>query len=167
MNRSALTPRERARLKDATRLLVERAGGPSEAAQHTRVAASLLSRYGSTAAEHETTFAPADVVAELQLEAGEPIVTRVLADVQGFDLVPRVKAEGSADYHGHDTDLTRASCTLMMAFRDARADGKIDAAELMHLEALAEQLMREIAEFRHDAQRDIAAAGKPVLRSVR
>ena len=158
MNASRLSPRERLILKRATRQLVERAGGPTEAAESCRPAASLLSRYCSESEEHETTFAPADVVKELELLAGEPIVTRALADLGGFDLVARKAVSASADYESHDADIVTSACALMVAWRERKADGRLCANDLAALEHLAGLVQAELAEFRADARRDLDAA---------
>jgi len=75
-----------ARLKAATRDLVKMAGGPNRASTVTRVVPSKLTEYGSP---HLSTHMPLDVIADLEADVGEPVVTSVLADLMGFVLVPK------------------------------------------------------------------------------
>ncbi len=74
-------------LKAATRQLVSAAGGGNEAAKVTRVSQQVLSGYGSLGAEHAERFAPLDVIADLEAECGQAIVTRKLAELSHCLLV--------------------------------------------------------------------------------
>ena len=76
-------------LKAATRHLVRAAGGVEHAP--TRVGKSNLSDYGSI--NKSETYIPIDVVADIEADLGDPRVTRALADLAGYDLVPRTGTE--------------------------------------------------------------------------
>lgn len=90
MTHRQLPSRDYEALKAATHRLVEMCGGPASAAQGvSRVASKgTLSRYGSTAPEHAETFAPIDVIADLEADCGDPVVGRALAGIAGYVLVP-------------------------------------------------------------------------------
>ena len=76
-------------LKAAFRCLVKQAGGQQSAASITRVDHQRIGRYGRV---HEDMQAPLDVVADLESDIGEPVVTVILADLSGYILVPKPSA---------------------------------------------------------------------------
>ena len=86
MRTIALGPEQAGRLKFATRRLIEKIGG-------LKNAVALDGRSDTTFSEYQAgacaSFMPIDAVAALEADAGEPVVTRALADLVGFDLVPR------------------------------------------------------------------------------
>lgn len=67
--------------------LVAACGGPSRAARITRGCQSRLSESMSPACLDR--FPALDQIVDLELECGEPLVTRWLADISGCDVVPR------------------------------------------------------------------------------
>jgi hypothetical protein len=73
-------------LKGAWRDLVQRVGSKARAARISRVRDTQIDRYSSPDEEHLSTFAPIDIVADLEAEAG-PLVTRELAALCGYLLV--------------------------------------------------------------------------------
>jgi hypothetical protein len=85
-----LTATELAAVKTASRALVERLGGLEAAALVCRYNPPALSEACSLHRTDRTL--PADVVADLERAAGEPLVTRLLARLQGQALVPMVNA---------------------------------------------------------------------------
>lgn len=78
-------------LKGAARQLVKRAGGQEAAAAVSRVRPQQYSIYGNPADEFACQHMPTDIVADLEAEIGEPVVTRALAAVTGH-LVVRAPA---------------------------------------------------------------------------
>lgn len=96
-----------AQIKTWTRLLVEAAGGLEAAATVTRVRPSALQTYYSP--QHPEAFAPADVLADLQAFTGDPLVTRYLAKLCGFDLVPIEPRGDEVD----PVDLVRTEAEFM------------------------------------------------------
>lgn len=68
--------------------------GTSEFAPDTRVGGSSLSKYGQIPSPdgdpkaREDQYIPVDVLLDAELRTG-PMVTRLLAEILGFDLVPR------------------------------------------------------------------------------
>lgn len=77
---------QRNALKTAFKRVIADLGGATAAATVTRVGVSQLSEYGSV---DSPKMVPADVIAELELIAGQPHITTALASLQGFDLMPR------------------------------------------------------------------------------
>lgn len=73
------------KLKAATRRLNKQVGGQEAAASLTRVDVGRLCRYGLA---HDPSFMPVDVVADLESDAGDLIVTKILAGLNGHLVVP-------------------------------------------------------------------------------
>ena len=83
---SGTAPADLRALKTATRRLVELVGKLDAAASVCRINKSVLAAAYNP---HEPDrFVPADVIADLELVAAEPVVTRVLARLSGHALVP-------------------------------------------------------------------------------
>lgn len=77
--------KQRAALKMALRVVVDMCGGGTAASTATRVNATMITQY---AALHEKDrHAGIDVALDLDLAAGEPVIARELASLQGYDLV--------------------------------------------------------------------------------
>ncbi len=72
-------------LKAATRHAVKMAGGCESAAQVVNRSKSSLSNYGNP---DKSDCIPIDAVLDLEQDIGEPAVTRSLARLQGYSLVP-------------------------------------------------------------------------------
>ena len=121
----------RAALKAAARVLVSRIGGLDAAAAGTRVGRSNLADYGSV--NQPERFVPADVIADLEAAAGEPLITAVLARAAGFELVRLGGNGGPVDVVGPLSQMAwRAGSALATAIA-ALADGRIDAGERVML----------------------------------
>lgn len=158
-----LPARDYQALKEAFRQLVAAAGGVNRAVAEkaTRADASRLSRYGS---QHESLFAPLDVIADLEAAAGEPAVTRILADFAGFVLVPKEKAQGGA------AQLTRrlgeVATTTAEVIGDlgaAVADGAVTDAERDRIDREVKAAETTFAGLRHDLEAGRGASPLPRL----
>lgn len=125
---------KRAALKTAARVLIQRLGGIDAAATCTRVGRSNLAEYGSL--HHPDRHMPVDVVADLEMIAGEPLVTAALARAAGFTLVPLALPSGG-DAVLHLQRVAGQSGTVLSSAVAALSDGTIDADER---EALLAQL---------------------------
>lgn len=142
-------------LKGAFRDLVAAVGGNTRAAKVSRVGASLISRYGAV---HESVHAPIDVILDLEQDCGVPIVTRLLADHAGFDLVPKAAAAVDADAMiGHLADVSREAGGLVSDLGEALRDGKIDELERARLLKKGKAAATEIAEAVADLERGSGA----------
>lgn len=114
------------RLKGAARDLVGAAGGPRRCQGITRGTESLLSRYG---ARQEEVFAPIDVIADLEKDAGEPIVTRLLAELSGHLLVPVPTATGDMNWKAHLFGLLSEGGEVGLGLSEATLDDDVSRAE--------------------------------------
>lgn len=130
------------RLKGAARDLIGAAGGPRRCQGITRGTESLLSRYG---ARQEEVFAPIDVIADLEKDAGEPIVTKLLAEISGHLLVPIPTSQSAANWFGHLSGVLTGGSQVEVALSDALADGRIDVAEAKALRAKVLEAMAQMA----------------------
>ncbi|MGQ3671645.1 phage regulatory CII family protein [Xanthobacter sp. TB0136] len=122
-------------LKGATRRLVEACGGQESAATVTRVAPQTLNKYGHP---HEGVFAPVDVVADLEADAGDLLVTRALATISGHVLVRLPEGiEGSGCWYGHIADVAQGAGEVVRRLGAALADdGEVSACEIRELRLL-------------------------------
>jgi hypothetical protein len=87
------------RLKRRTDKLIEACGGLVTAAHETRAGKSSLANYADSR-DHGAAanmWAPIDVIADLERAAGEPLVTRELARLAGYDLLPMPTMAGALD----------------------------------------------------------------------
>lgn len=126
-------------LKAATRDLVDAAGGGKRVAQLTRASEGRLSE--ACAAHVMDRFAAIDVVADLEAETGMHFVTRCLADLSGFDLVPR-RAATRLDLHEHLARIAKECGEAQAALAVSLATPGISEAERLRtrtemLEAIA------------------------------
>ncbi len=111
-----LTPAER--LKLAFEALRRRVGPLKVVASHVRVKEAHLQRYGSDEPDNAAYHAPVDIIATLETLAGEPLVTRLLADLSGHVLVKRP-----------DAPATRGDLLDLLA-QKARESGELTAAAI-------------------------------------
>lgn len=148
-------------LKTATRRLVDATGGIDPAAASTRVGRATMAQYYSPADRDEAVFVPLDVIADLERVTGEPLVTRQLARLAGFDLVPAEtpltsdSAAGDAGNPVQDSLLLGASLSVRVGEYQrvaiaAAADGKLSDAELA-AEVAAAQAVLQSAQSGYDA----------------
>lgn len=144
------------RLKAAFRDLVALTGGVTRAAGITGQGASHLCEAG---APHSDRFPRADHIADLEAECGQPVVTRTLADMAGFDLVPRhVSAATPRSVHEHIARVIIEFSGVTASTVAALADGLITEAERLQILRETEQAIDHLQAFR--------AALKPALKAV-
>lgn len=130
-------------LKAATRDLVAAAGGCTRAAKVSRVEAAAFSRYGQWG---DPRCIPVDVVADLEQDVGEPILTRILADAAGYVLVPKAQVAERAALPQHMADVAGAAGAAIADLAQALADGVVDAREAAALKATFAKAQTELAE---------------------
>ncbi|WP_325395490.1 hypothetical protein [Acidocella sp.] len=85
MTERQFAPADYNAMKTAMKLVIADLGGIDAAASCTRVGRSQIADYGVSGKD---TFAPADVVMDLERVGGTPHVTAALARAQGYMLVP-------------------------------------------------------------------------------
>lgn len=130
------------RLKRRTEKLIDLCGGLQDAAQETRAGKSSLGNYADHR-EHgagANLWAPIDVIADLEAAAGDPLVTKELARLAGYDLLPLASADAGAldplSDHCHHAVLMGRATEVAIAMD---ADKIRDARELKaYVAALAE-----------------------------
>lgn len=130
-------------LKALFRVLLTRCGGLDAAATCVRVGRSQLANYTDM---HSDQFAPADVVAELEAVAGEPLVTAELARRAGCILLP-VAGEGDGQLTQDMAALAKEVGETFAAYGHAMAnDGQVDAVEAERVERELADVMRVAAQ---------------------
>jgi hypothetical protein len=130
-------------LKAATRRLIKAAGGVDHVT--TRVKKSTLSDYGNI--EKPECFATIDVIADLEADVGEPIVSEVLAQLIEDGKRPAKDAALNPVAHGAEVMMQLGRFTEEAL--KTLADGHIDDHELKRLISESEQL-RLKADQLHD-----------------
>ena len=120
-------PSERSALKTLTRELVTRLGGLDAAAACTRVQRSNLAEYGSL--HHPERFAPIDVILDLEVALGAPLVTGALARASGCRVVGEATVSVGGDVNAALSRVGREASALFAAVMDALADGQLDPSE--------------------------------------
>ncbi|KAB2846553.1 MAG: hypothetical protein F9K44_15140 [Hyphomicrobiaceae bacterium] len=148
-------------LKAATRRLVAVVGGQEAAALVSRVGHQEFSNYGSPAERYEERFMPIDVVADLEDEAGEPVITRPMVERQGYLVVPLPKGSGPAlliEASGRSAaELGRLMIHIGEALQD---DGRISSrAEARPILASIHQLMVDLAALAETVRADAGREG--------
>lgn len=129
-------------IRAAFRRLTAACGGQEAAAAITRADHQRISRYGRVG---ETMFAPIDVVADLERDAGQPLVTRELADLAGYLLVAK-PAAGAQPVGMRDlAQLAKETGDAVADLADALADVDITAAEASRVRVQVREAMEVMA----------------------
>lgn len=148
----ALTPEGR-RLKAATKILIEKAGGQTYAAEVIGVSQSKTSEYASF--HHPERFMRIDQAALLERFVGESIVTRELADQCGCELTPRA-APKVADLPHAFANAMKEMADVHVSAATAMADGRMDAKERAEMVQQINEAISRLHDFKiavraHDA----------------
>ncbi len=116
-------------LKAAARRLIGSAGGLEAAANVTRVSKASLGFY--TQPTHDQHM-PADVIADLEADIGDPVITRELARLSGYALVPEgtVKNSQLVDPAHMVSKLARDLGEFAQSVEDMDEDGVREAHEI-------------------------------------
>lgn len=129
-------------LKASFRALIGRVGGLDAAAACCRLGRSQLA--AAYAPGEAATYPPADVIAALEVVAGEPLVTAELARQAGYRLVALdPPAESDALILPRVAALMRETGTLAADVADALADGAVSARERRELLVACAAVMRQ------------------------
>lgn len=119
------------RLKARTRRLVDMCGGVESAATITRGGFQALSKYGRP---QEGLFCPIDIVADLETDAGDPVITRELAALSGFVLVRVPSTERSPTWLGGIAAVAKEAGEVVGRIGEALADGDVSADDIRTLQ---------------------------------
>ena len=101
---------------------------------------------GLAGEEHAATFAPIDVALEADIEAGAPIITEMMAKLQGYRLVRETEDVSETGLTHRDISILNAELgdVSRMAI-EALDDGKIDARERKDLLSELADLKKQLA----------------------
>lgn len=141
-----ISDRQAMQLKAATRRAIDMAGGSDSFEHVTRVRQGQLSKYGLAGEEHAATFAPIDVALEADIEAGTPIITEMMAKLQGYRLVREKADEPETGLTHRDISVLNAELgDVSRLALEALEDGKVDARERRDLLSELADLKRQLA----------------------
>ncbi len=129
------------RLKRRTDQLIDSCGGLVAASAETRAGKSSLANYADSR-DHGAAanlWAPIDIIADLEKAAGEPLVTKELARLAGYELLPMATADDKldpmSDHCHHAILMGRATeVALQMDADDIRTADELTA----YVDALTE-----------------------------
>lgn len=136
------TEAQRRDLKLRSRDLIRANGGLEAASDFTRLRRSALSDAQSR--DRADTFLAADVVLDLELRSGEPLVTRACAQAQGYMLIAAEPLDGAAmrDIVAAAIRSERAGAERSAAVLAAVSDGALTEDEIEALIAASDAALR-------------------------
>jgi uncharacterized protein YuzB (UPF0349 family) len=145
------------RLSIASKDLVRAAGGAERAREITGYKQLAQIQRCTTIDGQDRRFFPIKAIAELEADVVEsgclPPVTKCLADMAGFDLIRREACKGDTSALNGLAELTNAYAAASAALSRAYADNVFTSEEqagcLDSLEALRDQVSRQIANVRN------------------
>lgn len=144
-------------LKNTTRRLINLAGGLDSASAACRTSSTSLGRFQNV---NDKQFVPADVIADLEADINEPLVTRALALLAGYELTPVSQAPEKCP-----TDPTQMVARiahelgdLAAIVEDMDADGRRDIHELQAVADALSEIGRAAERGKDEIQRLILAA---------
>ena len=106
--------------------LMDLCGGPKRCSRLTGHPDSHLSAAGSV--HYEDRWPRIDHVIDLESECGNPVLTRFLADLQGFDLEPR-DGRLSSDLPHTIAAMFKEIADVITTVSASQADGRVDIVE--------------------------------------
>ena len=138
---------ERRTLKAATDGAYVLSGGISRILDFTRVSTSQLSKYSSFGEDNTDSFAPIDVAIEIDRAAKSPTITKEMAALLGFELVPvgirsDIAASPAPITEKDAMRILKEGMDVSQAIVDALTDNRIDAAERKNIGKEAHELIR-------------------------
>lgn len=144
------------RVKAATRDLVSRCGGVVRTGDLAKVSKTEVSRWQTAT---DPSIVPLSAVLVLEADCGLPLVTTVMAELNGRRLTDGDADGGSAaGIIGRHAEMMRAVAEVMTTAA-AFSDGRVTPAEAELLDSAAGELARSLDAWRGD----IAAAKGPHL----
>jgi hypothetical protein len=151
-------------LKTASHQLVDAAGGVAKAAQFTSTTHSRLSEAASP--WHLNRFLSAIHVADLECVAGQPLVTRALAAMAGFDLVPKAGSRPQ-DFHHHLAHIIMETGDVESHLATSLRDGSISKAEAQQGAIEVQQAIDRLQALLSDFSRLASGTALPHLTAVK
>lgn len=133
------------------RLLIKACGGLEQAAENCRLEKSRLQEFQDP---DTGAFMPADVMADLEGYAGEPIYSAAIAKERPSAPTPKGLLEEAMETAEAGVDLQRL-------LRTALDDGRIDKAEDLKIEAQLLAIEEQVREVRAAKSRAMRGEGEP------
>ncbi|MCF3935049.1 hypothetical protein L1787_16720 [Acuticoccus sp. M5D2P5] len=130
------------KIKAACRDLVRAVGGVTRAAAITRLDAARISRACSP---NDSSFLPIDVIADLEAHAEDPIVTRTLASLSGFTVIPDEATRPAGSPLQHLAAVAKEHADVVSSISNAYADGEFDADEISAAQDEVREAMEALA----------------------
>ncbi len=134
MNIRQLAAADYLQIKAAFRRLVKRCGGVEAAASCTRADPSRLSKYQNP---DDPMFAPIDVVADLEAEVNEPIVSDLVNTMCSESRIASTPEDPSKHCHALTKELGDVAGRII----EAQRDGKYTLTELRQIEKELQDLI--------------------------
>ena len=155
---------DRFSLKAAFRRLLKAAGGQEAAEMVTRGRHQTLNRYGNPSPDQADCHAPIDVIADLEREISAPIVTKHLAEMQGYMLVKKTAVAADANLLTHLSTLASESGQTIQAIAEGIADQDLTEAELTRIITEARELAQAAASAELAAKAKLDALRKNITK---
>lgn len=135
---------QRNQLKNSWKHLLRLAGG-GVFESFTRVKGPALTKYGSIGHDELDHHVPIDVLLDAELQAGSPVITMLLADLQGYELGRRNGSNQQATIgiqavHTVLSDAVR----VVDEIQKAVADGLVNSAERAAIRAEIWRAIRDL-----------------------
>lgn len=150
MSRARQLPdRDYQALKAATRQLINAAGGMEAAAAISRGNHQTMSRYGSAHLDNVDRYIPIDVLADLESECGQPVLTAALARMSGHLLVPEPSVVHSGSALGVITARAlKETSEVFVALAEGLGDGKICVDDARKISKEIDEALSKLAALR-------------------
>lgn len=149
-----------AAIKTATRTAIKACGGLDSISRAVRVGITQLSDYCN---REKASVVPVDVAVELDKEAQEPLILSVMAQAEGFALVPVKFGNGLLP---HDMGkFAKATSEVLQKGFESMADGNVDVQEAHEILTYAQRARTSLHHIEATAHK-IIAEGKPLQVSV-
>ncbi len=131
-------------LKTSFRRLVDLMGKQESAASVTRVDYQRIGRYSRS---YEALYPPIDVVLDIEGDAEAPLVTRTMADIQGYLLIKKPDVSGGPLDARALGSLAKEQGEALSKFGEALADGDVSKEEAPDLRAEILDALTELAKI--------------------
>lgn len=133
------------RIKGAQRHLIDRCGGIGGAVEITSYGKSNVGRWNNPT---DPDLMPISAVLALEADCGEPLVTAVMAELNGRRLSdPDGDEAAPATVFSRHAETVRRAGELMAAGAQAFSDGRVTPTEMLLLGQLANDLQSAVADL--------------------
>lgn len=134
------------RLKAAQRDLIKMVGGIERAAEITSISKSHVGRWNNAT---DPDLMPINAALLLEAECGVPLITSVMAELNGRRLADPDAAQGNSGcVLSRHAEAVRQAAELMATGAAAFADGKLTPTEAQDMDRAASTMERGLAELR-------------------